>query len=112
MIIRRRGINEANRINQVERKRFVEGEVVLKGGIHDDAAFLAGNLRAELNDFALEQRAEEFPGPLAEVRLNVLRFVRIADEALHRGATVPFATEDVEEHPVMDLKAGDERLGG
>ena len=38
------------------------------------------------------------------------RFVTIADELPHRGATVAFATEHIQQHPVRDLEAGGEFL--
>ncbi len=107
-----RRVEERDRLEQVERERLVHREVVLQLDVDAKGEARARLLvRDDLDDAAVDERAEQLPGPLEVRLLRPLRLVRVADQALHRPPAVAPAREHVQEHAVRHLEARRQPLG-
>src|SRR5690606_8213628 len=68
--------------------------------------------RRNLHNLPIHQRAEELPRAFAQRALAVLRFVAVANEALHRVAAVALlAAKHEEQHAVRHIETRRELLG-
>ena len=94
----------------IERERLVHREVILQLDIDPQLRALR-RLRDELDDLALDQRAEELPAAPGQRLLRLRRFVAARDERLHRPAAVLGAAEHIEQHAVRDLELAGQPLG-
>ena len=105
-VVRRSRVNQGQRVDEVERERVVQREVILKLHVEPElVAVLTFSHRNDLHDLALHQRPEELPRTLAMRLLRRRRFMRVLDQLHHRMAAVARAAEHLQQHAVRDLEA-------
>ena len=95
-------------LDQVERKRLVQREVVLQ--LVDDLELGPVALAGRSRQCRADQRTEELPGASGSGRSWPGRLVAVADQLPHARGSRRRVAQDVEEHSVGHLKARDERL--
>ena len=123
-VIRRLRIHERNRFEQIQRQHLIHREIILQLDVHAQLASRAAlgripghparvvsppavALRGLMNSTILRSSSERnnCQARCVCAFFGLGRFVAIADELLHRGATVAFAAQHIQQHPVRHLKA-------
>lgn len=106
-------VEEGEGIDEIERERVVEGEVVLETDVDLELACgSAFGFREDADDAAICEGAEELPCALAVGGFGGCGVVAVADEFLEGAAAVGVAAEDLEDDAVGDLELGGERFRG
>ena len=87
----------------------MQGEVVLQLHIHAQAT-PGGLTRDDLDDLAVEQSAEELPGPFAQRAFLCRRLMAIVDQLAHGAAAVAIAAQHEQQHAVRHVEVGGKLL--